>query len=62
MKNVNKVIIEIETVNEAFQYDNFSYELSRILDKIKDDINNNNKINNSYCDINGNVCCHVKIE
>lgn len=66
MSNVSKVVIEIETVNAAFQDGNCGTEVRFILEKIANHIKNNDDdietMWKRFTDINGNPCCIVTIK
>ena len=59
---MEKVTIEIQTVNSAFQDGNMSNELVRILNKMIVDLENYDTFRDSYNDLNGNKVVKVTVE
>ena len=59
---MEKVTIEIQTVNSAFQDGNMSNELVRILKKMIVDLENYDTFRDSYNDLNGNKVAKVTVE
>ena len=59
---MEKVTIEIQTVNSAFQDGNMSNELIRILNKMIVDLENYDNFRDSYNDLNGNKVVKVTVE
>lgn len=59
---MEKVTIEIKTVNSAFQNGNCSNELVRILEKMVFDLKNYDTFRDNYMDLNGNKVCSVTVE
>ena len=59
---MEKVTIEIQTVNSAFQDGNMSNELIRILNKMIVDLENYGTFRDSYNDLNGNKVVKVIVE
>jgi hypothetical protein len=55
----DKIIIEISTVNAAFQNGNKSFEIARILKKMIFDLENYDSLRDSYNDLNGNKVVKV---
>lgn len=60
--NIQKITIEIETVNASFQDGNFDYEISQMMRRIERALHYNKSDKMSIQDSNGNTCCHVKVE
>lgn len=65
-ENISKIVIEIETENAAFKDGNCGAEVRFILDKISNNIKNNDDVISlmwkNFTDHNGNSCCHVTIK
>ena len=59
---MKEIEITIRTENAAFQDDNLSFELARILKRMLFDLEECGFFRQSYNDINGNKVCEVKIK
>jgi hypothetical protein len=63
---INKIVIEIETVNSAFKDGNCGVEVRNILEKIANHIKNNDDTISTmwkrFADTNGNTCCIVTVK